>query len=274
MEFDWCNSVLIQDDKFELFNNSVLIIPSVDNTQSYKQIPTKQIVDNKRESKPLVMENPFKEPIILNVCDCHLLESIKTNEDIVIHLNYLEQLSNSMRNTVRELGSKFQFDETIKNLKWIYKTCDALQNMFISNKTNDYTDKQYSKIFKTSSYNFCNLKESCQIHLNKTKKCNKHHFVFNYILIDIQNLIHSLSVLDQDTINFIFNGGSIKYIGGEITRFELSNEDKIDNYNYINKNTICKCFDVISYVIKKMSGEINYFITYKTKSCYVKLPTC
>ena len=297
MEFDWCNSVLINDEKFELFNNSILVLQSV-NTQPYKQKSvlhdTNQTSSIQHNNKELTSENPFKKqlltsdlpqglssnlpqglsydiPIILNVCDCHLLEPIKTTKDIIIYLNYLEQLSNSMRNTVRELGSKFQFDETIKNLKWIYNTCDTFKNMFISNKINDYPDKQNSKLFKTSSYNFCNLKESCQIHSNKSKKCNRHHFVFNYIMVDIQNLIHSLTMLDKDTVNFIFNDCSIKYVGNEIIRYNTSNEDKNDSYNYINKNTICKCFDVISYVIKKMSGEIKYFIASKEDSCYVKL---
>lgn len=263
MEFDWCEKQDITQ-KFEPFNNSILHMVSVESK-----------VEDKPATTVIVTQhfNPIGYKPITNMADCFELTTIKSNNDITNALQYLIQISSYMRNVLREENSKFDFDKNIKYLNWILDISSILKNMFISNKTNDLNDKNVAmKLFKTSSYNFCQLKETCSVHCEQTrkniKKCNKHHFVFNYIINDVENLIKSLKILDKHNIDLIFEGATLNYDYGEV---QIVDEKSLNCFNLINKNTICKCFDVISYVINKMFHEINCFLTYDIQSNYTKL---
>lgn len=269
MDFDWCEQHN-ETITYEPFNNSILQTIMIESKNVEK--PITNIVAT--SISPVIEIKP-----ITNINDCFLLTNIKTNNDVGMALQYLFQISNFLRNSVREDNSKFDFDKNIKYLDWILQTCSTLKNIFISNKLNDFTEKlPVSKLFKTSSYNFCPSKETCSVHndtqnsrYGKVRKCNKHHFVFNYIVVDIENLIKSLRMVGKDSIDFLFEGGTLQAENGLISEVDYVNYKQNELHNLINKNTICKCFDVISFVINKMSHEINCFLTYGFQSNYVKL---
>jgi hypothetical protein len=315
MDFDWCEQQTGLQ-KFEPFNNSILqTISAMTHTKIAESVETPKTVAshspflvgerNKDEhlfhtrasltnqqssnsgerSSPSSVggvsqpQNGWQKPIV-DIANCFDLTTVKNNTDVGNALQYLYQITNSLRNTVREDNAKFDFDRTLKYLYWVRDMCLVMKNIFISNKTGDgeRSNQSLAKLFKTSSYNFCHMKETCPIHNERRygisgncKKCNKHHFVFNFIVVDIENLIKSLETIGSANTTFVFDGGMINYdVDGKVTQMS-PDENLVGCFNPINKNTICKCFDVVSYVINKMSYEINCFLTYGLTSNYAKL---
>ena len=261
MEFDWCENIVCV--KCEPFNSSVLqlnktiiTIPEVTDIHN--------LIDQTSKKTNLNTINTIND-----INDCFNLQPITSNDDILLYILYLCHVSNYLRNTIREDNSTFNIDNNVKYLNWLFHTCEIFKKIFISHKSTDISDKYHTKIFKTSSYNFCQLKETCNVHYNG--KCNKHHFVFNNIANDLNNLINSLKLFTQSEIDYVFNGGVLKIVNGNIIKIDNNINNNNNNYDIINKNTVCKCFDVVSYVINKMMYEMNYFINCDIKSsCVIK----
>jgi hypothetical protein len=264
MELDWCSDekVLENTSKF----NEISIID--------KDKRKKKIEENQDENE--------KKDIEINNCFSINLEEIKDSKDLLLILNYLSLISNHLRTFMRNKSNKYneinksnkitekEYELIVNYLKWLNIACISIKKYFAVplRKDNSY-DPNNVKLFKTSSYKFCNFKESCLIHKNKQNKCDKNHFVFDMIINDIQKLIESIETLEQENINWILDNKIIKMTYNldvekyNIEKLPLLNE-YINNDNefvfVIDKTLILKSFDVISYVLNKMYDESNYFL--------------
>ena len=164
----------------------------------------------------------------------------------------------------------------MKYLNWLYSTTSKIKKFFIcKNKKDTSIDIDYNVhklLFKTSSYKFCNYKDSCKIHKNKNKICDKNHFVFDILLIDLQKLIESIELIskdDQNNLFWIIDDNIIIYdkINNIIEKHKFFNANILnENQMYIDKNLIFKCFDVISFIFNKMHDEAYLFLNYNISS--------
>lgn len=270
MELDWCTDEKLNET--ENFNEKIVI------NKEKKIIETNNEQENK-EKKP--------DDLIIDKCfDINL--DIKTGKDLLLVLNYLSLVSNHLRTSIRNKLSRFnifteitenEYESIINYLTWIYNTCDYVKKFFITSMKRDNSfDPTTIKLFKTSSYKFCNFKESCSIHKNKNK-CDKNHFVFEMIINDIGKLIDSIKIIQSDNINWVLANKIIKitYFSNEkkYTIDKITNTNIIENLEenqfIIDKTLIFKSFDVISYVLTKMYDEAFCFLNYDTDSFLINL---
>ena len=276
MDFDWCNEVILKEST--LFNENSIISHNKNVEKNISNINLNSIVP------------PIKNKKELNVQECFNLNLENLNKIRLLEiLNYLSYVSNNLRTIIRNKTLISGFDnDNFKNLmnylKWLYEACNKIKKYFISFKRKDINGDNILKPFKTSSYKFCNFKNLCSIHKNKTKICDKNHFVFEMILIDIYKLIESLELITEknlENINWIFSDKILKIIVYNspennnnhiiFEKIENNYNNYIDNLNefYIDKNSIFKCFDVISYVLNKMFEESSTFLMYNQYSLQI-----
>lgn len=272
MDLDWCTQETINES--QLFNGNSII--------KYKS--------NENNTKKSNYVNQFNHNKInkdLNVNDCFNLNLDTTDKLKILEiLNYLSFISNNLRSIIRNknLISGFDlenFNNLMKYLCWLKNACEKINKYFVCTKKRENLNDLILKPFKTSSYKFCNYKNSCSIHKNKNKLCDKNHFVFEMVIIDIEKLIESLNIItknDLDLLNWIFSDNAIKITVVDkdifsIEKCEYDESTQIDNNNiyYINKNVIFKCFDVISYVLNKMYEESTTFLCYDIESLLINL---
>jgi hypothetical protein len=273
MDLDWCSEESF--NQAQLFNDSSVI---------------KSKMNEKNSIKPKIIQSHTysKNKKELDVNECFNLDLDTTDKIKVLEiLNYLSFVSNNLRTIIRNknLMSGFDqsnFDNLMKYLFWLRDACDKMKNYFVSSKKRDSLDNNF-KPFKTSSYKFCNYSNSCSIHKNKTKLCDKNHFVFDMVLIDIHKLIESLEILTLDGLTHLNNIFSEKLIKITVNENSSCTIEKIEqnenvefieanNIFYINKNVIFKCFDVISFVLNKMYDESISFLNYDIESYQINLP--
>jgi hypothetical protein len=275
MDLDWCTENIINES--QLFNdNSIIKQKTSDKSSSkYKGSPQNTLTHNK-----------YKKELEANDCFNLNLDSTEKLKILEI-LNYLSFVSNNLRTIIRNKNLISGFDkdtygDLIKYLVWLREACDKVKTYFICSKKRDNSIDGIFKPFKTSSYKFCNYKNSCSIHKNKNKTCDKNHFVFDMVLIDIDKLIESLEYITKDSldyINWIFSDKWIKITIGDMeTSDQIEQINTIENVNvestniyYVDKNVIFKCFDVISYVLNKMYEESITFLTYDIESYQINL---
>jgi len=272
MDLDWCIEENINNST--LFNDNSII--SHNNVEKSKQAKVVNTVINNI--------NPIKNKKELIVDECFNLE-LEVNDRLKVFeiLNYLSFVSNNLRTIIRNKNLILGFDnelynEMIRYLIWLYDACSSVKKHFICTKRKDLNIDNVFKPFKTSSYKFCNFKNSCSIHKNKSKTCDKNHFVFDMILIDIGKLIESLELITDthkylDNINWIFAEKILKITINDDSTYSFEKLDKVDNIHsdipnvyYIDKNIIFKCFDVNSYVLNKMFEESSTFLNYNIQS--------
>lgn len=259
MELDWCSDENLSS--FEKFNENSII-------DKEKKKNDGNVLNSNNSNNEIILDNCFL--INLDVMD---------KKNILLVINYLSFISNYLRNTMRNKSSKYgdvkeieidEYEQIIKYIDWLILASNSVKKYFATpvRRDNSY-DPSNIKLFKTSSYKFCNFKESCSIHKNKQSKCEKNHFVFDMIINDIVKLKESIKIVGFDNINWLLNNNLI------ICTFELKEEKKeyfMNNINIYNENEleenqfiidktlIFKSFDVISYVLNKMYEESLYFI--------------
>jgi hypothetical protein len=280
MELDWC--IQENNNESQLFNDNSIIKNNKDN--GFTNIKKQVSLGNQKIAKEL------------KVNDCFSLDLKTTNKISVLEImNYLSFVSNNLRTIIRNknLISGFDnnnFENLMKYLSWLKNACENLKIHFNNTKKRDNLNDAVFKPFKTSSYKFCNYKNSCSIHKYKNKTCDKNHFVFEMVLLDINKLIESLNLITKDNldfINWIFSDKCIKIYIDENTNstnstnslenfiIEKYNSNDFlndsDNVYFINKNVIFKCFDVISYVLNKMYEESCNFLIYDIESLLINL---
>lgn len=257
MELDWCSDENLSN--FSKFNENSII--------------------NKNSKKNT--DGTFGEKIndSLNMDNCFLLDlKNKDKLNILLIINYLSFISNHLRTSMRNKSTKYgnvkeikqdEYDMILKYLEWLVAASDEVKKYFAVpvRRDNSY-DPSNVKLFKTSSYKFCNFKESCSIHKNKQSKCEKNHFVFDMIINDISKLKKSIEILGLENINHTlnnklvistFNEETQNYIMENINT--IANNIELDEKQFIiDKTLIFKSFDVISYVLNKMYEEAHYFL--------------
>jgi hypothetical protein len=267
MELDWYSDEdLLNTTKFN--ENSVI------NKEKKKIINIEQNFEI--ENKNNDIDNCFKINLIVN-----------DSKSLLYVLNYLSLVSNHLRTLMRNKSSKFnefseitkiEFDIIIKYLTWLLESCNSIKNFFaVPLRKDNSFDPNTIKLFKTSSYKFCNFKELCSIHRNKSK-CDKNHFVFDMIINDIGKLIESINIIGNENINWILSNKLIKVnfdIESKVYSIEKINNlpnGEIDENNFIiDKTLIFKSFDVISYVMTKMYEEAFNFLNYDTETLLITL---
>jgi hypothetical protein len=163
--------------------------------------------------------------------------------------------------------NEHEFNDIKKYLNWLLIACDSIKKFFKSSIKKDIPIDTGVKIFKTSSYKFCNFKESCNSHKYRNKICDKNHFVFDMIYYDIENLIRTLDIIGLNNFNWLLSNKYLLVTFNE----ELLNIQQINEINnnielepnqlYFEKISIPKSFDVISFVLNKMYDEANYLLS-------------
>ena len=201
MDLDWCYNYNLTNGTN--FNENLIINKE---KKEIVECDTNQVIINDKT----------------NIDDCFKLNLTVTNsKELLPILNYLLTVSNYLRSFIRNKGLKntnfvnITNDEFLliqKYLNWLFESCMAIKKFFSTplRKDNSF-DPSGIKLFKTSSYKFCNFKESCSIHKNKSK-CDKNHFVFNMIINDISKLIESINIIGLDNINWILSNKTVKAV--------------------------------------------------------------
>jgi len=268
MDLDWCT-----DDNLlntTNFNENLVI---------NKDKQKKSNIDKESEQ--------FTNDIIIENC-FNLNLDIKDSKSLLVVLNYLSLISNYLRTFIRNKSTKFneyteitqnEYESINKYLEWLNVSCNSVKRFFsVPLRRDNSYDPNTIKLFKTSSYKFCNFKESCSIHKNKNK-CDKNHFVFDMIINDILKLIESVKIIGVKNINWVMSNKIIKvtyfdeeknYQVEKITNLSSSG-DLEENQFIIDKTLIFKSFDVISYVLNKMYDEAFCFINYDNESFLINL---
>ena len=272
MEVNWC---LEKDltDVFKFNENSI-----INDNRKNDVCNTLDFDDNSKND--LDINNCFS--LNLNVTD---------KKSLLIILNYLSFTSNYLRILIKNKSNKFkeikeitkeEFILIIKCLDWLNLASTSIKNFFaIPIRRDNSYDPCNTKLFKTSSYKFCNFKEICSIHKNKQSRCDKNHFVFDMIINDIFKLKESIDIIGFDNLNWILSNNiiSIKYNTNEkkycidkvnVTDKNYSLLQNCDEFQFIiDKSFIFKSFDVISYVLNKMYEEAQYFLNSNNNSLLI-----
>ena len=266
MDLDWCTEEdLLNTSKF---NENSIISKNL-----------KNFIEDASENN----EFDIKSNIDVKNCFSQNL-NINNPKDLLNILNYLSLVSNYLRTLIRNKNNKYNdinqidikdFELLLKYLDWLKNSCIAIKIFFAVplRKDNSY-DPNNIKLFKTSSYKFCNFKESCSIHRNKNKTCDKNHFVFDMIINDIEKLINSINLLELDNFNWIISNKSllITYNADDKNYFieklpiNVNNYDQLDNQFIIDKILVFKSFDVVSFVLNKMYEEAFSFLNFNLQS--------
>lgn len=258
MELDWCSD---------------------ENLSSFENFNENSIISKNKRKNDFVETKNCNTPNNLNLDNCFKLDlNCYNNQNVLLITNYLSFISNHLRTLIRNKSTKFgeiikltseEYDMIIKYLDWLILASSSIKKLFATPVRRDNSfDPSNIKLFKTSSYKFCNFKESCSIHKNKQSKCDKNHFVFEMIINDIQKLKESIGIIGLDNINWTLGNKLI------IATFDLENKQYLlenieniptdvefnENKFVIDKTLIFKSFDVISYVLNKMYEESLYFL--------------
>ena len=274
MELDWYS----EDDlnNATIFNdNSIISHKSSDIINQNSE----NIVDLKNNIK---IENCFEQNL-----------DVKNEAELLNILHYLSSVSNNLRTLIRnknikqnniketndensiQIINQIEYDKILKYLIWIKEASVKIKNFFaIPYRKDNSFDPLNIKPFKTSSYKFCNFKESCSIHKNKNKTCDKNHFVFDMIINDITQLTESINLIGINNLNWILNNKNILINYSEesknysITKLNNNQGNIVENENYflIDKTLIFKSFDVSSYVLNKMYEEAYSFLNFNNQS--------
>ncbi len=270
MDLDWCSEEDIKNT--HLFNDNSII-----SSKTKKQpVSTKDDTDNNLN-------------IDVDITKCFDLNTkCNTASEILLVMQYLSSVSNNLRTIIRSKGHKSfdtkisyiseeEYNMIIKYQEWLVKASNDIKKFFATPQRKDNSfDPTSIKPFKTASYKFCNFKESCSIHKNKNRTCDKNHFVFDMIINDISKLSKSLRNLGLDDFNYILENKNIKMTYNldhdsyqiDKTNLEISNPD-IEFI--VDKILIFKSFDVSSYVLNKMYEESLSFLKFGLTSFQINL---
>jgi hypothetical protein len=264
MDLDWCTEADLKNTSN--FNEN-LVIGSVQQKEEVKE--------ENSSSSELKVENCFNQSL-----------EIKESKDLLNILNYLSTVSNHLRTKIstkinkndNDLTNTDEYELILKYLNWLKTSASSIKNHFASpiRRDNSY-DPNNIKLFKTSSYKFCNFKESCVIHKNKNRSCEKNHYVFDMIINDIEKLIESITILGNDNINWIIKNKYllVKYNDKNYILEKINENIPIQEQNQylfvVDKILIIKSFNVISYVLTKMYEESFYFLNFNMQSLLITL---
>lgn len=267
MDFDWCTEEDLKNTI--VFNDESIIISKFSKK-----------VDNKEETVVFKKDSINPEECFNQKMTC------ENHDDILNIMHYLSGVSNYLRNFIRGKGTKQndinniiltedEYKMILNYLYWLKNGSEKVKKFFAQPVRKDNShDPNSIKPFKTSSYKFCNFNESCTIHKNKNKNCDKNHFVFDMIINDITKLIGSIELIGLENLNWtLLNNCLFFNYDNDIKTFKISkiinNIENPDKQFIVDKNLISKSFDVVSFVLNKMYDESKYFLNYKIQSLQI-----
>ncbi len=269
MDLDWCSEEDVKNTT--LFNGNSII------SSKTKKTPTLAVEEVSSKKEEIDITKCFEQNI-----------NCETAKELINIMYYLSGVSNHLRTFIRSKGIKFgeknaspiisneEFDMILKYQDWLISSASSVKKFFgVPFRRDNSFDPNSNKLFKTSSYKFCNFKETCSIHKNKTKTCDKNHFVFDMIINDIQKLKESLILIGYDNLNLILMNKNIKikFISENNYSIDFTNLniDDQDNEFIIDKSLIYKSFDVASYVLNKMYDEANCFLSFNLQTVQITI---
>lgn len=222
---------------------------------------------------------------IINMIDMNDISDITTMDKrkLLTITSQMSSASNYLRTLIREKATDNieltigEYANVQKYLQWIYNVVTGISKYFLMENSHNHE----TKLFKTSSYKFCNSKNTCQAHFKSNYTCPKHHFPIQIMIKDMNNLLQSLDVIGIDGLNWLLTNKHLhvekhdnKYTFNKIicdTNTLIENTN--DNY-VLGSNNVIKSFDVVSFVLKKMYDELVLIYTPRTNANIENIKSC
>lgn len=196
-------------------NNCDMWCDMIETDTSYNTV-SKPITSNLSSSLLLGSDNPLSSSIKINVIvDQPSCDGNNLSVDEIIQINYISlselcllkrqsyvilQLKKYITSCKHE-KIKFNKFMHIEKLKWLLNT-----TIFLSDKRKLTKIKSKKHIatnsLKRNSYEFCEKNSLCQYH--NDNKCKKKHFVYNFIVCDIEELINYVENTNSASIDEIY----------------------------------------------------------------------
>ena len=217
MEYKWdceeTTNLIAKNLKVLIYDNDVKI-GNHKSQKPFEEVDTKKI--NEILEKKISLDTMIEYDIL---CDCKIII-----ECVIKYLNDIKKTN---------YEENIDINLFFKKIQWIKNTCIVLAENRLLNEV-IYTTETYSKktnCILRNSYNFCDNSYDCKYYYNQNSKykknntCNKQHFVYNYIVCDINEIE--------------------KYI------------KSIDDKKLLNFEEISKSIKTLNFVIEHMRNEIN-----------------
>jgi hypothetical protein len=205
-------------------NNCDMWCDMIDIDTSYN-IVSKSTTSSLSNSLLLGLDNPLSNSVKFNiVMDTNVHEGQNLSVDEIVQLDYttLTELSllkhqsyiilqlKKYVTSCKNEKIKFNTIMHIEKLKWLLKTTCFLSEY---RKLTKIKSKKHAtnKSLKRNSYEFCEKNSLCQYHIDN--KCKKKHFVYNFIVCDIEELVNYIENNDMVSIDEIYvSVNTISYV--------------------------------------------------------------
>lgn len=207
-------------------NNCDMWCDMIEIDTSYNTV-SKPITSNLSSSLLLGLDNPLSNSIKFNIVvdqpsndgqNLSIDEIIQMDYTLLSELCLLKHQSYVILQLKKYITScknekiKFNTFMHVEKLKWLLNTTSFLAER--RGLTKIKSKKHIvEKSLKRNSYEFCEKNSMCQYHV--INKCKKKHFVYNFIVCDIEELINhvehtNLSSIDEiyisiNTISYVIN---------------------------------------------------------------------
>lgn len=151
--------------------------------------------------------------------------TLSLNEILLLNINLLDEIvlleyilfiiSHLKKNTFKYKEENLNFEKELheSSLVWLSDACNILAKKHNLPKINN--EKKTNTIAR-NSYKFCDYSYNCITHYKKHKKCSTgHHYVYNYVKSDIDQIIchlRNLSINIYDVNEIYISISTIKYV--------------------------------------------------------------
>lgn len=164
-----------------------------------------EVSDTESEKKNSQLNN--QQLSIGEILSLDLTKETICEIDILKHQIYVAGQLKKYITSCLENSNKFDIELHISKLEWLAKS-----SLFLSKKRSqrDIRFKKKQDHIQRNSYEFCEFGSKC---FNRESKCNKKHFVYNYVYCDICELIRYLSTeLNKNTKEIFTSINTINYV--------------------------------------------------------------
>ena len=158
--------------------------------------------------------------------------NLKSDElKITKNLEYQYVITKHLKNNLKNINDNK--GELLKKLLWLIESINFLIKKFNLEKIQIKKTNDIHTIYR-SSYKFCKYNYKCKYLCNNniiTNNCFEQHIVFNYLFLDIDNLINYINNNTEYNINEIQKSiNTIYYVINHIKE-ELENIRDVNNFN-------------------------------------------
>lgn len=189
----WCDMIEIDSSEKLIKNNDL-------NLNSKSQL-------NKNFFNPIkfniIIENHTNSDEHLSIDEILKLDlSVLEESSILKHQSYIIlQLKKHISNCKTDKNT-FNLELHRNKLEWLLKSTSFLSEKRKLNKIKQKKQINDKTMLKRNSYEFCEKNNKCQYHTSN--KCKKKHFVYNFIVADLEELINYLEHNNLQSIDEIF----------------------------------------------------------------------